>query len=78
MTRTEIERLTALETQVENLCGAVERIEAKLDNAIEQKADKSSVDRLERFVIGIIVAVAGTAVTTLAGLGVFLLQGHVK
>lgn len=46
MTRTEIERLAVVESQVETIASIVGRVESKLDDAIACKADKSEVDAI--------------------------------
>jgi hypothetical protein len=46
MTLSELERLAAVEVRVETIDGRTERIENKLDRALESKADKSEVTAL--------------------------------
>lgn len=44
MTKTEIERLAILETRIDAVDERTERIEAKLDEALLHKAEKSELD----------------------------------
>ena len=78
MTRTEIERLAAVEERLDSVDRRTERIESKLDAAIECKADKTelatlseAVDKkasaddfkeMRRLLVGILISIAGTAI----------------
>ena len=91
---TDNERLAVLETEVRIVKESQGRIEAKLDEAIackadrsdvdeirlavEAKADKDDFDKLQSTIVGIVLATCGLAVTTLVGLAVYLLQSHIK
>lgn len=68
MTRTEIERLAVLESEVAYVKDSVSRIEDKLDAAITCKADKSEVEELRTWGIRLLVGVTSFAVVTLVGL----------
>ena len=97
MTRTELERLVALEeglarveSDVAEIKGCIGSIDDKLTEAIINKADKDDFKRLSDtkasqddfkdlrgLVIGVLVASAAFAITTLVGLFVYLTQGHI-
>jgi hypothetical protein len=61
---------------MDDLCARFERVEDKLDKALDTKADKSDVDVLKGRMWALVVSVGGAAVLALLGLGIYLLQNH--
>jgi hypothetical protein len=52
-------------------------IEERQQTVIKDKVDKDEFCELRKMVVGLVVASCGFAVTTIIGLVVWLLQGHV-
>lgn len=81
MTGAENERLAVMERRMDDLCDRFGRVEEKLDAVLETKADKAAVERdiqvIRDRMWNLAIGVAGTAIVTLLGLGVYLLQGHI-
>lgn len=78
MTRTEIERLAILETEVASIKETTSRIESKLDDAITCKADRSEVQEvrddyteLRKLFISVALTIAGFCAATLIAVVLF-------
>ena len=87
MTRTEIERLAVVESKIDGIESTVARMEAKLDDAIVCKADKTALDamnteldtkasaedfkELRRLIITVGLTVVGFLSATLIGIVLF-------
>lgn len=77
MTAQESERLAAMEAKVDGLCERTERMEGKLDKAIENKADKSEVKELRARIDKAVGWAATVGILTFIGLLVYLLESHI-
>jgi hypothetical protein len=73
VTAPEIERLAALETHMTDIDRRLESIEAKLDDALFCKADKTETADLRRVVIWAAAAIA----TSFLGILGYLIQAHI-
>jgi uncharacterized membrane protein len=84
VTGPENERLAAVETKLDDQCARMDRIETKLDRALETKADKSDlcdlaalVDDQRKLLRGLIVRTAAAAIAVGVAFVVYVVQGHV-
>lgn len=86
-TKSEIERLAVVENEIKNtnkkldeVCGTVSRVEEKLDKAIQDKADRTEVDSLQKQVTDLdkSMAVLIVKVGLIAGLGLAIIEVALK